>query len=149
MKKELKDVVRGSGNIYRDFDVVDADVRQLKAILAAEIIQSLDRKKLTVRAAHAATGIDAGDFSRIRNAQFGRVSVERLMMILNRLGSRVQVSVKVKRSTVAEGIFLRPQRIVGAGESSRTILDFLKEPRTESRPKAQIDEKFKAQRDEW
>ena len=34
--------VRGSGNIYRDFDVPDADVRQLKAALAAKIIKTLD-----------------------------------------------------------------------------------------------------------
>ncbi len=46
--------VRGSGNIYRDFDVPDADVRQLKAILAAEIIKTLDKKGLTVRKAQMA-----------------------------------------------------------------------------------------------
>ncbi len=40
MKKEQLDLVRGSGNIYRDFNVADADVRQLKAILAAEIIKT-------------------------------------------------------------------------------------------------------------
>ena len=38
MKKEPLELIRGSGNIYRDFDVPDADVRQLKAILATEII---------------------------------------------------------------------------------------------------------------
>jgi hypothetical protein len=32
----------GIGNIDRDFDVPDADVRQLKAALAAVIIKTLD-----------------------------------------------------------------------------------------------------------
>ena len=46
MKKDKLEVVRGSGNIYRDFDKPDADVRQLKAILAAEIIKALDKQGL-------------------------------------------------------------------------------------------------------
>jgi len=67
----------------------------LKAILAAEIIKALDRKKLTVRAAHALTGIAAADFSRIRNADLSRFTVDRLVSTLNRLGSRVEVKVSV------------------------------------------------------
>ncbi len=100
MKKEPLELIRGSGNIYRDFDVPDADVRQLKAILAAEIIKALDKKELTVRKAQSLTGIDAGDFSRVRNADFRRISVERLMAMINGLGSRVEVAVKVRRSEV-------------------------------------------------
>src|SRR3990170_1627340 len=100
MKKELLEIVRGSGNIYRDFDVPDADVRQLKAILAAEIIKTLDKKGLSVRKAQSLTGIDAGDFSRVRNADFRRISVERLMTMINGLGSRVEVAVKLSRAEV-------------------------------------------------
>ena len=90
--------IRGSGNIYRDFDVPDADVRQLKANLAAEIIKTLDKKGLTVRKAQSLTGIDAGDFSRVRNADFRRISVERLMAMINGLGSRVEVAVMLRRA---------------------------------------------------
>jgi predicted XRE-type DNA-binding protein len=97
MKKERLELIRGSGNIYRDFDIADADVRQLKAILAAEIIKTIDRKGLSVRQAQRLTGIDAGDFSRIRNADFRRMSIERLMGIINRLGARVEVALRVKR----------------------------------------------------
>lgn len=101
MKKERLEVVRGSGNIYRDFNSPDADVRQLKAILAAEIIKVLDNKGLSLRAAHAITGIDAGDFSRVRNADFRRISVERLMAMINGLGSRVEVAVRVRMTQAA------------------------------------------------
>jgi len=100
MGKKQPETVRGSGNIYRDFDVPDADVRQLKAILAAEIIKTLDKKGLSVRKAQSLTGIDAGDFSRVRNADFRRISVERLMAMINGLGSRVQVAVKLSRAEV-------------------------------------------------
>ena len=87
---------RGSGNVYRDFELPDADVRQLKAILAAEIIKNLDKKELSVRKAQSLTGVPAADFSRIRTADLERFSSDRLMMILNKLGSRVDVSVRVK-----------------------------------------------------
>ncbi len=98
MKKEGLEFIRGSGNIYRDLNMPNADVRQLKAILAAEIIKTLDRGRVSVRQAQGLTGIDAGDFSRVRNADFRRISVERLMAMINRLGSRVEVRVKVRRA---------------------------------------------------
>ena len=43
------------------------------------------------------TGIAAADFSRIRNADLGRFTVDRLMSIINRLGSRVEVKIRVRR----------------------------------------------------
>ena len=98
MTKDQFEIIRGSGNVYRDLDIPDADVRQLKAILAAEIIKTLDKKGLSVRKAQSLTGIDAGDFSRVRNADFRRISVERLMAMINRLGSRIEVAVKVRRA---------------------------------------------------
>jgi predicted XRE-type DNA-binding protein len=98
MKGEKLEVVRGSGNIFRDLGHENADIEQLKALLAAEIIKALDREGLSVRGAHSRTGIAAADFSRIRNADLGRFTVDRLMTIVNRLGSRVEVNVRVRRS---------------------------------------------------
>jgi predicted XRE-type DNA-binding protein len=96
VRKEKLEVVLGSGNVFRDLDRNNADVDQFKAILAAEIIKLLDREQLSVRAAQRRTGIAAADFSRIRNADLARFTVDRLMSIVNRLGSRVEVRVKVK-----------------------------------------------------
>ena len=96
MKKETLGVVRGSGNVFRDLGHRNADAEQFKAILAAEIIKAVDREGLTVRAVHRRTGIAAADFSRIRNADLGRFTVDRLMAIINRLGSRVDVKVRVR-----------------------------------------------------
>jgi predicted XRE-type DNA-binding protein len=98
MKKQTPEVVRGSGNVFRDLGHESADVQQLKAILAAEIIKALDRDGLSVRDAHGRTGIAAADFSRIRNADLGRFTLDRLMSIINRLGSRVEVKIKVRRA---------------------------------------------------
>jgi predicted XRE-type DNA-binding protein len=97
MKHNGLDVVRGSGNIFRDLGLKNADALQCKAILAAEIIKALDRQSLSVRAAHGRTGTAAADFSRIRNADLGRFTVDRLISILNKLGSRVDMTVRVRR----------------------------------------------------
>ena len=101
MKKETLEVTNGSGNVFRDLGRKNADVEQFKAILAAEIIKVLDRDGLSVRAAHDRTGIAAADFSRIRNADLGRFTLDRLMSIINRLGSRVEVNVKIRRVSTA------------------------------------------------
>ncbi len=98
MKDQSVDLVRGSGNVYRDFGHANADVKQLKAILAAAIIAALEKQVLSVRKAEALTGFAAADFSRIRNADLGRFTVDRLMTIINRLGSRVDVKVSVRQS---------------------------------------------------
>ena len=96
MKDDAFEVIRGSGNVYRDLGQDNADIKQLKALLATEIIKVLDRDGLTVRAAHALTGIAAADFSRVRNADLARFTLDRLVGIINRLGSRVDVKVKVR-----------------------------------------------------
>jgi len=36
------DPFHGSGNVFRDLNMPDADVKQLKGVLAAEIIKTLD-----------------------------------------------------------------------------------------------------------
>ena len=102
MKREKLDVIRGSGNVFRDLGRENADVEQFKAILAAEIIRALDREGLSVRGAQGRTGIAAADFSRIRNADLGRFTLDRLMLIINRLGSRVEVKIKVRRNEPVE-----------------------------------------------
>lgn len=98
MKKDALAVIRGSGNVYHDLGKGNADILQLKSRLAAEFIKTLDRDGLSVRQAHARTGIAAPDFSRIRNADLGRFTVDRLMTIIGRLGSRIEVAMKVRRA---------------------------------------------------
>jgi len=93
--------VRGSGNVFRNLEHKNADAEQLKAVLATEIIKALDRDQLSVRAAHARTGIAAADFSRIRTADLERFTLDRLIAVLNRLGSRIEVKVRVRREKAA------------------------------------------------
>ncbi|HEX4111122.1 MAG TPA: helix-turn-helix transcriptional regulator [Stellaceae bacterium] len=96
MSREKLEIIRGSGNVFRDFGDADADLEQLRAILAARILRVLDDRKLTVRKAEEITSIAAADFSRIRRARLGRFTVDRLMTILARLDQRVDVTITVR-----------------------------------------------------
>ncbi|MBA4354197.1 MAG: XRE family transcriptional regulator [Novosphingobium sp.] len=89
------ELVRGSGNVFADFDMPDASIRQFRAILAAEIVKTLDAERLTVRDAEARTGIAAADFSRIRQVKLDRFTIDRLMRILDRLNRDVRLKVSV------------------------------------------------------
>lgn len=102
MKRKKLELVRGSSNVFRDFGVKDADAEQFKALLAAEIIKTLDRESLSVRKAHASTGIAATDFSRIRNTDLSLFTADRLITILNRLGSKFEISLKIRRGGTAK-----------------------------------------------
>jgi predicted XRE-type DNA-binding protein len=82
--------------MFRDFGHVNADLEQLRAILAARIIGVLDDQGLTVRKAGELTSIAAADFSRIRHANLGRFTIDRLMTILDRLDQEVDVTVNVR-----------------------------------------------------
>ena len=92
-------ITNGSGNVFADLNVKNAHVHQAKAVLAAEIIKSLDATGLTVRKAEARTGVAAADFSRIRNADLGRFTIDRLIRILEGLDGEVDVQVTVRAHT--------------------------------------------------
>ena len=78
--------VYGSGNIFRDFGDDYPGLRALRTDLAAAVLRTLDERGLTVRSAEAATGVPAADFSRIRNVNLDRFTVDRLAKILWKLG---------------------------------------------------------------
>ena len=98
------ELVPGSGNVFRDFGRADADVQQTKALLAARIIGILDDQGLSTRKAEARTGVSHADYSRIRNVQLDRFTIDRLMTVLNRLGQHVDVQIEVHPRVAAEEV---------------------------------------------
>jgi len=102
MKNDDMELVRGSGNVYGDFGYPDADVRQLKSILAAQILKILERDKLSVREAQRRTGIAAADFSRIRKVKLERFTIDRLLTIVNKLGTRIAFKITARRERQLE-----------------------------------------------
>ena len=96
MKKDDLELVRGSGNVYRDLGRPNAGLEQARAIIAAKIIRVLDGRKLSTRDAEKLTGVSHSEFSRIRNTQLGRFTLDRMIAILGKLDEDVEVSVTFK-----------------------------------------------------
>ena len=90
------ELVGGSGNVFRDLGDPQADLKQAKAVLAAQIIAVLDDRGLAVRKAASLTGFAAADFSRIRNADLGRFTLDWLKKMLAALDTNARVTVKIE-----------------------------------------------------
>lgn len=88
------EIVRGSGNVYRDLGYPDAEARQMRAELAAEIIGTLRNRKLSQRKAAEMTGLAQPDISRIKNADLKGFTIDRLVTVLNRLNRHVEIRVQ-------------------------------------------------------
>ena len=103
-EKEKLEVVHGTGNVFRDLGEPDADVKQVKALLAAEIIRALRTQGLTNRKAAKKTGYSESDFSRIKHPDLKRFTIDRLIAILNKLAPEKEIKVQFinhrKRATV-------------------------------------------------
>lgn len=95
MNESEFELIEGSGNVYRDLGDPDADLKHAKAVLAARIIMTLDERGLSVRKAAALTPFAAADFSRIRNADLGRFTLDRLMRMLYSLDGELRVTIRV------------------------------------------------------
>ncbi len=95
MSDDDMELIRGSGNVFRDLGYPDAELRQAKALLAAEIIKVLDAQGLSTRQAEARTGIAHAEFSRIRSVRLERFTFDRLLTVLDKLGQHVELSVTV------------------------------------------------------
>jgi predicted XRE-type DNA-binding protein len=109
MSEEAFEIVEGSGNVFRDLGLPDADLRQAKALMGAQIIKILDAESLSTRQAEARTGVSHSEFTRIRRATYSRFTLDRLMGILSKLGQEVEISVDVHpRRQPAVGASLMP-----------------------------------------
>lgn len=94
MEQKLE-TLRGSDNVFTDLGLANTNIEQTKALLAAEIIALLDTEKLSVRCAQERTGISYADFSRIRNLDLDRFTIDRLMKVLGRFNRNVKLEVSV------------------------------------------------------
>ncbi len=93
MNNDTFELVRGSGNVYQDFGYPNAGLEQARAIIAAKIISTLDDRKLSTRDAERLTGVSHAEFSRIRNTQLRRFTLDRMIAILGKLDQDIEVNV--------------------------------------------------------
>lgn len=98
------EVVRGSGNVFKDAGHPDPEINQAKALLAAEIIRALRLQKLTNVQAAKKTGFNSTDFSRIKEPDLKRFTIDRLMTILNKLDPEIEMTMEFKGGSKKPGV---------------------------------------------
>jgi predicted XRE-type DNA-binding protein len=87
---------RGSGNVFADLGLPDADERMLKAQLTVQIRRFIEEKGWTQVEAAEAVGLDQPKVSHLLRGRLSGFSVDRLLNILNRLGHSVEVRISAK-----------------------------------------------------
>jgi len=84
---------RGSGNVFADLELPDAEEYLAKAELAARIAQVIKRRKLTQTAAGKLLGINQPKVSALLNGLLDGFSTDRLLRFLSALGCDVRITV--------------------------------------------------------
>ena len=97
MKKRMVngvEVWRGSGNVYADLGLPDAEKLKIKTGLVVEIRRAMRRLGLTQQAAAQRMGITQPKVSDMMRGDFSNLSERKLMDCLTRLGYNIEIKVK-------------------------------------------------------
>src|SRR6266496_1133943 len=96
MKNRRKHAV-GSGNIFADIGLPNAEEHFVKAQLVYKIDRLMKARGLTQVAAARLFGVKQPDVSKMLRGRFNQFSVERLLRFLVALGQDVEIVVKPHR----------------------------------------------------
>ena len=91
-------VERGSGNVFADLDVPDADAHLLKAELVSRIDSIVRQRRITQIEAARMLGLSQPDVSRLLRGDFRQYSLERLFRLLTALGRDIDIVIRQPRS---------------------------------------------------
>jgi predicted XRE-type DNA-binding protein len=95
-KSKAPTITRGSGNVFADLGLPDAEERQTKLRLAYALNAIMEEDHLTQAAAAARLGLNQPKVSALRNYKLEGFSVERLMTLLNALDRDVEIVIRKK-----------------------------------------------------
>ncbi|MBB4301196.1 putative XRE-type DNA-binding protein [Rhodobium orientis] len=86
-------VVVGSGNVFADLGLPDADEHLLKAEIVVQLKRLIAERQLTQTKAATLIGMAQPDLSNLLRGQLRGVSVERLMRALTALGQDIDIRI--------------------------------------------------------
>ncbi len=89
-------IAKGSGNVFEDLGLLEADDLQAKAEITRQIHNIIKERKLTQKAAAKLLGIAQPDVSNLMNGRFTGFSTERLFHLLNALDRDVEIVIRRK-----------------------------------------------------
>jgi predicted XRE-type DNA-binding protein len=88
------EVEMGSGNVFADLGLPDADKLKIKSRLVIEITKAMRKLGLTQKAAAERMGIPKPKVSRMLRGDFANLFERKLMDCLNRLGYDIEIKVR-------------------------------------------------------
>ena len=112
-KKTLPAFEIGSGNIFADLGLPNAEEHLLKASLVVQLHRFIKARKLTQVAAAKLIGIKQPDLSNILRGHYQGFSLERLMRMLTAFDQDIEITVRPRRRKSKEGgrITFNPARL--------------------------------------
>ena len=94
MKTQDIKIERGSGNVFADLGLPDADAHLLKAELVTRIDRIIRQRGLKQVEAAKLMGLSQPDVSRLMRGDFQEYSMERLFRLLNALGRDIDIIIR-------------------------------------------------------
>jgi predicted XRE-type DNA-binding protein len=94
-------VTKGSGNVFRDLNLPDADVLQAKADLVYRLSLIIEKRGLTQVRAAEILGVSQPKISALLHGRLEGFSIERIMRFLGALDQDVRISVRPAARRVA------------------------------------------------
>jgi predicted XRE-type DNA-binding protein len=89
-------VERGSGNVFADLGLADADELATKIRLAVAVNRAIEGRRLTQKAAAELLAINQPKVSALKHYKLEGFSVERLMTFLTTLGSDIEIRITAR-----------------------------------------------------
>ncbi len=99
----MKQIKRGSTNVYADLGYEGADEMLVKAQLATKIGEIISQRQLTQTQAAELLGISQPKLSNMLRGQFRGISETKMIECLTRLGRNVEIVVKAASRSKAAG----------------------------------------------
>jgi predicted XRE-type DNA-binding protein len=92
--KRRTNITAGSGNIFADLNLPDAETHFLKAQIVSEIYRLINERRLTQVQAGRRMGISQPEASRMLKGNFREYSIDRLMEFLTTFDRDVEIVVR-------------------------------------------------------
>jgi predicted XRE-type DNA-binding protein len=101
--KRKTNITAGSGNIFADLNLPDAETHFLKAQIVSEIYRLINERRLTQVQAGKRMGISQPEVSRMLKGHFREYSIDRLMEFLTTFDRDVEIVVRPHKKTGKSG----------------------------------------------